>query len=182
MILPIYTYGQAVLRKQTEEITADYPNLQELIANMCETMYSAQGVGLAAPQIGHAIRLFVVDGTPMADEYDECIDFKRVVINPEVIEESEEENGHEEGCLSVPGVNESVMRANRIVVNYLDEHFVEHTETLTGFAARIFLHEYDHLEGKVFTDRISPIRRQFIKTKLTNIAKGKATCGYKTKH
>ena len=132
-------------------------------------------------QIGKSIRLFIVDGTELAEDYPECQDFKKVFINPEIIEESEEDATFAEGCLSLPGISENVIRPASITIRYLDENFTEHTETYDGFAARIIQHEYDHLEGHVFTDRISPIRRQFVKTKLTNIAKGKVSARYRTK-
>jgi peptide deformylase len=136
---------------------------------------------LAAPQIGKAIRLFIVDGTELAEDYPECQDFKKVFINPEIIEESDEDSTFAEGCLSLPGISENVIRPASITIRYMDENFTEHTETYDGFAARIIQHEYDHLEGHVFTDRISPIRRQFVKTKLTNIAKGKVAARYRVK-
>ena len=181
MILPIYLLGQPVLRKETEDITADYPNLAELLDNMFQTMYNSDGVGLAAPQIGLAIRLFVIDATPMQEDFPEIDVAKRVFINPEIIDHSEETIVYEEGCLSVPGIHEKVTRPTEVTVHYFDENFVEHTETFKGFFARIVQHEYDHLEGHVFTDRVSPLRRQMISSKLQNIQKGKARCSYKTK-
>ncbi len=181
MILPIYTYGQVVLRKEADEIAADYPELKTLIADMYETMYHAEGVGLAAPQIGLSIRLFVIDGEPLAEDHADCKGFKKTFINPIIEEESEETNVFTEGCLSVPGINENVTRPETITIRYMDEDFVEHLETYSGFSARIIQHEYDHLEGHVFTERVSPVRRQFLKTKLTNISKGKVACHYKIK-
>jgi peptide deformylase len=181
MILPIYLYGQPVLRKPTEDITLDSLDLNQLLADMWETLAVAEGCGLAAPQIGKAIRLFIVDGTELAEDYPECQDFKKVFINPEIIDESEDDATFTEGCLSLPGISENVIRPASITIRYMDENFTEHTETYEGFAARIIQHEYDHLEGHVFTDRISPIRRQFVKSKLTNIAKGKVTARYRTK-
>ncbi len=181
MILPIYLLGQPVLRKETEEITADYPNLAELIDNMFQTMYNSDGVGLAAPQIGLDIRLFVIDASPMKEDFPGIDSTKRVFINPEIIETSEETIAYEEGCLSVPGIHEKVTRPTAITINYFDENFVEHTDTYDGFFARIVQHEYDHLEGHVFTDRVSPMRRQMIGGKLQNIQKGKVRCSYKTK-
>ena len=180
MILPIYLYGQPVLRKPTEDVTPELLT-PELLADMWETLAVAEGCGLAAPQIGKAIRLFIVDGTELAEDYPECQDFKKVFINPEIIEESEEDVTFSEGCLSLPGISENVIRPASITIRYMDENFTEHTETYDGFAARIIQHEYDHLEAHVFTDRISPIRRQFVKTKLTNIAKGKVGARYRTK-
>ena len=180
MILPIYLYGQPVLRKETEEI-ADTPELRQLISDMFETLTQAEGCGLAAPQVGKPWRLFVVDGTELAEDYPECKDFKRVFINPELLEESEETCTYSEGCLSLPGISENVVRPERVVMRYLDENFQEHEEEFTGFCARIVQHEYDHLEGHVFTDRISPIRRTFVRNKLTSIAKGKVGARYKYK-
>ena len=181
MILPIYLYGQPVLRKMAEPIAQDYPALKELIDNMYQTMYQSDGVGLAAPQVGLPIRLFVVDATPMAEEYPELANKKMTFINPEIIEFSDDEITLEEGCLSLPGINEKVSRSESITITYLDEQFEEHTETFNGFFARIVQHEYDHLEGHVFTDSISPLRRTMIAGKLSNITKGKARCHYRTK-
>ncbi len=181
MVLPIYLYGQPALRRETEEIDNTYPELKQLIADMWETLAQAEGVGLAAPQVGRSIRLFIVDGTELAEDYPECKDFKKVFINPEIVEESEEECAYSEGCLSLPGISETVVRPTTITINYLDENFEEHEETYSGFAARIIQHEYDHLEAHVFTDRISPLRRQFVKNKLANIAKGKVAARYRIK-
>lgn len=180
MILPIYLYGQPVLRKPTEEIE-NTPELKQLIADMYETLTAAEGCGLAAPQIGKPWRLFVVDGAELEEDYPECKGFKKTFINPEIVELSEETSTYSEGCLSLPGISENVVRPERVTINYLDEDFQEHEETYSGFCARIILHEYDHLEAHVFTDRISPIRRQFCKGKLTNIAKGKVGARYKYK-
>ena len=181
MILPIYLYGQPVLRRETEEIDKDYPELKQLVADMFETLTQADGCGLAAPQIGRSIRLFIVDGSELGEDYPDCANFKKTFINPEIIEESEDTAVYSEGCLSLPGISENVVRPKTIVIHYYDEDFNEHEDEYTGFQARIIEHEYDHLEGNVFTDRISPIRRQFVKTKLTNIAKGKTTAKYRTK-
>jgi peptide deformylase len=181
MILPMYLYGQSVLRKVAEPIDKDYPELQTLIDNMFETMYKSEGVGLAAPQIGLGIRVVVIDASPMADEEPSLANSKMALINPH-IESFEGENvSMEEGCLSLPGIHESVTRKNTIHITYMDENFVEHDEVISGYLARVIQHEYDHLEGHVFTDRISPIRRQLITNKLQNIAKGKVNCNYKTK-
>lgn len=181
MILPIYLYGQPVLRKEAEEVPADYPKLKELVANMFETMYHADGVGLAAPQIGLSLRLFVVDGNVMSDDFPECRGFRRAMINPVIVESSEEQITLEEGCLSLPGMHEKVSRAARIKIRYKDESFAEHEETLDGFAARIVQHEYEHLEGHVFIDNISAIRRQLNKGKLNSFIKGTTKCSYRTK-
>ncbi len=182
MILPIYLYGQTVLRKEAEEVTPDYPELQSLVQNMFATMEHAQGVGLAAPQVGLPLRMFVVDGTPVAEDYPECAGFRKCVINPEILEQSEDKTTGDEGCLSVPGIYEAVARPNWIVLKYMDENFEEHTEKLYGWAARMALHEYDHLDGKLFIDRVNMIRKQMIKGKLTQILKGKVRTDYRTKN
>ena len=181
MILPIYTYGNPVLRKVAEPINADYPELNTLIDNMFQTMYHAEGVGLAAPQIGLPIRLLVIDLAPFKEEDPELGAFKIAMINPVILERSEEEVSGEEGCLSIPGIHESVSRAQSITITYLDQDFKEHTEEFDGYKARVVQHEYDHLEGHLFTDHVTPIRRQLLKSKLTNIVKGKTSCGYKVK-
>ena len=181
MILPIYLYGQPVLRKVAEDITPDYPELNSLIESMFETMHQAEGIGLAAPQVGLAIRLVVVDLDVLSDDYPEFKDFRRVYINAHILETSDETDTMEEGCLSLPGIHEKVTRSSRIHVKYMDENFVEHDEWVDGYLARVMQHEFDHLEGKVFADRISMLRRQMNKTKLGNLAKGKVACGYKTK-
>ena len=181
MILPIYLYGQPVLRKVAEEITPVYPELKSLIESMFETMHQAEGIGLAAPQIGLAIRLVVVDLDVLSDDYPEFKDFSHVYINAHILETSDETDTMEEGCLSLPGIHEKVTRSSRIHVKYMDENFVEHDEWVDGYLARVMQHEFDHLEGKVFADRISMLRRQMNKTKLGNLAKGKVACGYKTK-
>lgn len=181
MILPIYLYGHPVLRNKNVEVTADYPNLKELVANMFETMYNADGVGLAAPQVGLSIRVLVIDADVLADDFPECKGFKRAMINPRIIERSEEEVAMEEGCLSFPGLHEKVSRAKSIRITYLDENMEPHEEELHGFAARVAQHEYEHLEGGVFIDNISPIRKQLSKGKLNNIIKGTVRCAYRTK-
>ena len=181
MILPIYTYGNSVLRKVAEPIETNYENLNALITNMFETMYHAEGVGLAAPQVGLPIRLLVIDLAPFKEDDPELGAFKVVMINPQIIERSAEEITAEEGCLSSPGIHESVSRAERIKINYFDENLVEHTDEFDTYKARVVQHEYDHLEGHLFTDHVSPIRRQLLKSKLTNIVKGKASCSYKVK-
>jgi len=181
MILPIYTYGNAVLRKQAEPITAEYAGLQTLIENMYETMYRAEGVGLAAPQVGLPIRLFVIDLIAFKEDNPELSTFKIVMINPQILELSEETETREEGCLSVPGIHENVVRSEKITIKYQDLDFKEYTEEFSGFKARVIQHEYDHLEGNLFTDKVTPIRRQLLKSKLTNIVKGKTNCDYKVK-
>lgn len=182
MILPIYLYGEAALRKPTGEIDKSYPELKTLIDNMFETLTNAEGCGLAAPQVGKSIRLFVVDGTELGEDYPDCVNFKQVFINPQIVEESNETSTYSEGCLSLPGISENVVRPKTIKVRYQDADFNWHEETFTDFRARIVQHEYDHLEAHVFTDRISPIRKTFVRGKLTNIAKGKTVPRYKYKH
>lgn len=182
MILPIYLYGQPVLRKETDEVPEDYPEIKKLVADMFETMYRSDGVGLAAPQVGLPLSIFVIDGSPVADKFPECNALKFAAINPEldVIEDTSPVT-RDEGCLSLPGLSEPVKRIEHIRLNWLDENFEEHEQEFTGFASRIIQHEFDHLLGTVYTDRISPIRKQMIRTKLNNIAKGKVKCEYKTK-
>ena len=186
MILPIVAYGDPVLRKMGVEIDKDYPNLKELIANMKETMYNASGVGLAAPQIGKAIRLFVIDASPFAEDDDlddeeraTLKDFNRVYINPKIIDEEGEEWTFNEGCLSIPDVREDVTRKSMVTLEYQDEDFNTHTEVLDGLAARVFQHEYDHIEGVLFTDKVSSLKKRLIKRKLENISKGKIRADYR---
>ena len=181
MILPIYTYGNAVLRKVAEPITVDYPELSTLITNMFETMYHAEGVGLAAPQVGLPIRILVIDLAPFKEDDPELGAFKVAMINPTLIEKSTAEVSGEEGCLSIPGVHETVLRAEVIKIKYYDVDFNEHIEEIEGYKARVVQHEYDHLEGHLFTDRVTPIRRQLLKSRLTSIVKGKTSCSYKVK-
>ena len=181
MILPIYTYGQPVLRKEAEDITPDYPELKELVQNMFETNDRADGVGLAAPQIGLPIRVVIVDLTPLAEDMPEYADFKRAYINGYIVDEEGETILMDEGCLSLPGIHEMVPRAEKVRIQYVDENFVEHDEWVEGFLARVIQHEFDHLEGKVFTDRISPLRRQMNKAKFNALLSGKVRCDYKVK-
>jgi peptide deformylase len=179
MILPVMAYGEPVLKKKATEINADYENLKQLIADMWETMYHANGVGLAAPQIGKSIRLFVVDASPFNEDEEHLKDFKKVFINAQMLEEKGEEWAFSEGCLSIPGIRGDVMRKGIITIRYMDENFVEHTESFGGIAARIIQHEYDHTEGILFIERISPIKRTLIKGKLADIQKGKVDVDYK---
>ena len=183
MVLPVYLYGHPVLRQEAEDIDKDYPDLQKLIKDMFETMYFTEGIGLAAPQIGKSIALIVVDGSPLAGEFPECKDTKMVIINPELdVIEDEEPVSRSEGCLSVPGLSENVRRTEHIRLNWLDENFEEHEREFRGFAARMIQHEFDHLIGVVYTDRISSIRKQMIRNKLNNISRGKTGCGFRTFH
>ena len=181
MILPVYLYGQPVLRKVAEEVPEDYPDLKRLVANMFETMYNADGVGLAGPQVGLSLRLLVIDGNPVADDFPECKGFKRAMINPEFLELSEEKVSLEEGCLSLPGIHEKVSRSKSLRIRYRDENWEEREEFVDGFAARIVQHECEHLTGHVFIDDISAIRRQLNKGKLNNIIKGTVRCSYRAK-
>lgn len=181
MILPIYLYGSKVLRQETEDIDRDYPELEKLIADMWETMYNSEGVGLAAPQIGRSISLIVIDGSPVGDKFPECKDLKLTLINPELeVIEDETPVTREEGCLSLPGLSENVKRHEHVVLKWLDENFQPHEQEFKGFASRIIQHEFDHLMGEVYTDHIAPIRKQLIRKKLTNMAKGKVSCDYRT--
>lgn len=188
-ILPIYTLGQDVLRQTSKEIDKDYPNLEQLIENMYQTMYEADGVGLSACQIGMPIRVFVIDVTDFYDEEElakvgegmQKENFKRVFINPEIIDSSEVQEPYREGCLSIPGINENVERPVAVQVRYLDENFVEHTEWFDTMLARVIQHEYDHLEGKVFTDRVAPIRKQMLRSKLQAMSKGQVKAAYRIK-
>lgn len=182
MVYPIYLYGHPVLRKIAQPIEKDYPNLSQFIDNMFDTMYKSEdGIGLAAPQVGQSISLFVIDLSMLADDDPSFKDFKKTFINAQIVERTGNDVSREEGCLSIPGIHETVSRKNTIRIQYVDENFVEHDETYSGFAARVIQHEYDHLEGHLFIDHISPIRRQLIKGKLGSIAKGKISCRYKHK-
>ena len=186
MILPIVAYGDPVLKRMAEEIEEDYPDLKVLIANMYETMYKAEGVGLAAPQIGKSIRLFIVDGSPFAE--DENLDsgerevlktFKKTFINPRIIEEQGDDWGFEEGCLSIPGIREEVFRKDEVVIEYFTEDWKLVEEVYTGIPARIIQHEYDHVDGVLFTDHLSALKKRFLKKKLTNISLGIVDSSYK---
>lgn len=181
MILPIYTYGLPVLRKVAEDITPDYPELQQLIENMQETLVRADGVGLAAPQIGLPIRLVIIDLRPLAEDMPEFADFRKTYINAHVIDTDGEEEQMEEGCLSLPGIHEKVSRPTKVRVQYLDDQFVAHDEWVEGYLARVMQHEFDHLEGHMFIDHLSPLRRQMNKGKLGALLAGKVHADYKTK-
>ena len=188
MILPIFAYGDSVLRKKGETITKDYPKLDVLIENMFETMYAANGIGLAAPQIGLPIRLFLVDATPFAEDEDlteveqkQLEDFKKIFINAQILDEFDEPWPYEEGCLSIPNIREDVTRPESIKIKYVDENFVEHIDKYDDMTARVIQHEYDHIEGILFIDKISAFKRQLIKSKLNNISKGNVDVDYKMK-
>ncbi len=180
MILPVYLYGTPVLRAEAEDIDKDYPELDKLIKDMFETMYHTDGIGLAAPQIGRSIAVIVIDASVLADEFPECADSKMVLINPQldVIEDADPVS-RSEGCLSLPGLSENVKRYEHVVLNWLDENFEEHEREFTGFMARVIQHEFDHLLGTVYTDRISPVRKQMIRNKLHNMERGKVKCAYR---
>lgn len=187
MILPIVGYGDPVLKKMGEEIDQNYPDLDKLIEDMFETMYEASGVGLAAPQIGRSIRLFIVDGSPFADDEEDdpkakgMEDFKKVFINPIIEEEQGEEWGFNEGCLSIPKIREEVFRKEKVTISYYDENWQLKEETYDGYAARIIQHEYDHIEGVLFTDHLSPLKKRLLTKKLQNISKGDIDVDYKMK-
>lgn len=186
MVLPIVAYGDPVLRKKAKEIFQDYPKLEELIENMWETMYGAYGVGLAAPQVGLPIRLFMIDTSPFAEDEDlneeerkELEGLKQVFINPVITEEREDEWPFSEGCLSIPDIREDVFRKAEITIEYYDENFEKHTRDYKGLAARVIQHEYDHIEGVLFTDKLSGLKKRLIKGKLANISKGKINVDYR---
>lgn len=188
MILPIVAYGDPVLKKKAKEITKDYENLDTLLENMYETMHNAYGVGLAAPQIGLDIRLFLVETAQFAedegltaDEQAFLKDFKRTFINAKILEETGDEWAFNEGCLSIPDVREDVFRKPKITIEYVDEEFKKHTETFDGLVARVIQHEYDHIEGVLFTDKLSTLKKRLIKGKLSNISKGNIAVDYKMK-
>lgn len=179
MIYPIVAYGDPVLRKKAEPVAPDYPDLPQLIENMFRTMYSSEGVGLAAPQIGKSIRLFVIDGTPFSDEDPSAGGFKKVFINAEILQEDGDKWKMTEGCLSIPGIREGVERHRQLVIRYQDADFVTHTETYAGIRARIIQHEYDHIEGLLFIDRLPAIKKTLLKSRLNDISRGKTDASYK---
>ncbi len=179
MILPIYAYGQKVLKKKAEDIDKDYPDLDQLIADMWETMYNARGVGLAAPQIGKSIRLFLVDTEQIQDEDSVDEPIKKAFINAQILEEDGDLASFEEGCLSIPDIRGDVSRNERILIEYYDEEFNKHKEEFTGFTARVIQHEYDHIEGKLFTEKLQPLKKRLIKRKLENIRKGNIKTDYR---
>lgn len=181
MKYPVTVYGDTLLRKKAKEIKSDDPKLKEIIENMWETMYYSDGVGLAAPQVGLSIRLFVIDASSGADEEPELEGFKKVFINPEIVEISGEDWVMNEGCLSLPEIREDVTRKNEVRIKYFDENFVEHDEVYKGFAGRVIQHEYDHLEGILFIDYLAPLRKRLLKSKLIAIATGKVRPHYRIK-
>ena len=181
MKYPITVYGDPILRKKAKKIEKDHENLHEILENMWETMYYSDGVGLAAPQVGLSIRLFLIDASSGADEEPELADFKKVFINPEIVETLGDEWVMNEGCLSLPEIREDVVRKDIVKLKYFDEKFNEHIEVFKGFAGRVIQHEYDHLEGKLFIDYLSPLRKRLLKGKLQNISKGKVQPHYRIK-
>lgn len=181
MILPIYIYGSPVLKKVAEEIDQNYEGLDTFLKDLWETMYHADGVGLAAPQVGRSVRVFVVDGSAFAEDDERLKDFKKTFINAQILERTGDPYPFNEGCLSLPGIREDVYRPATIKIRYQDESFVEHTDVFEGVAARIIQHEYDHLDGFLFVDRLSPLRKKLVKGKLASMAKGKYRADYKCK-
>jgi peptide deformylase len=179
MILPIIAYGHSVLKRKSEDIDKDYPDLEKLIEDMFETMYATNGVGLAAPQIKRNIRLFIIDANPFKEDYPEAEGVKKVMINAHILEEEGEEWSFEEGCLSVPDIHEAVMRQPKILIRYQDENWVQHEEWIEGITARIIQHEYDHIDGKIFIERLSGMRKMILKRKLNDISTGNITPKYR---
>ncbi|MDE5688834.1 MAG: peptide deformylase [Paramuribaculum sp.] len=182
MKLPVYLYGHPVLRQKSEEVTADYPELKKLVEDMFETMYASEGVGLAAPQIGKNDRIVVIDADVMGETFPECAGRKFALINPEIEVLDGDKVTRAEGCLSVPGLSENVSRVEHIRLKWLDEDMKPHEEEMSGFLSRIVQHECDHLDGTLYIDRISPIRKQLIKSKLNNIAAGRTACDYPVRY
>ena len=182
MILPIFAYGSPVLKQKAAEIKPEHQNLNELIQNMFETMYQAHGVGLAAPQVGESLRLFVVDASPFADEEPELDGYKNVFINAQVLDEQGEKWKFNEGCLSIPTIREDVERKPNIRIRYFDQEFNQREEEFSGLLARIIQHEYDHIEGILFTDRISQLRKTLIRSKLQHISRGNVKVDYRMKY
>ncbi|MDR2361312.1 MAG: peptide deformylase [Prevotellaceae bacterium] len=181
MVLSVYVYGSGVLKKEAAPVVKDDSSLAQLISDMWDTLYNASGVGLAAPQVGRTIRLIVIDASAFKDDDPLADGFKRVLINPELLEFSKEKSTFNEGCLSIPGIHEDVVRPKRVRLRYFDEHFQPHDEWLDGIPARVVQHEYDHIEGILFTEHLAPIRRKIIRSKLQNIARGKGDADYRTK-
>ena len=181
MKLPVIAFGDPVLRKKAVDIDPEYPGLKELIDNMFETMYGARGVGLAAPQVGKSIRLFIIDATPYTEDDATLAEFKKVFINAHLIEEKGDKWAFNEGCLSIPDIREDISRQDTVSISYYDENWKYHERTFTGLAARVIQHEYDHIEGKLFTDKLSPLRRAMLKSRLDAISKGNVKVEYKMK-
>ncbi len=182
MVLPVFLYGSPVLRKVASEIPEDFPGLDELIVSLFETMYQSEGVGLAAPQVGKSLRIFVIDASPLEEDDASLKGFKKVFINPTIISYEGAISTYNEGCLSIPEIREDIDREEAIRIRYCDREFNYREDYFEGIAARIIQHEYDHLEGKLFTDRISPLKKRLLKRKLTSISKGKVDVKYRVKH
>ncbi len=180
MTYPILIYGHPVLRKVAGDIDEDYPDLQQVVNDLFETMYNSEGLGLAAPQIGKSIRLFVIDGTPVAEDEPSLAGFKKAFINSHITEKCGELQPMNEGCLSIPNLREEVNRESHIRIEYYDENWVFHDEVFDGYKARIIQHEYDHLDGILFTDKVNPLRKRLLRSKLLAISKGKFEADYKT--
>ena len=180
MIYPIVVYGHPVLKKVAVDIDRDYPDLQQFVNDMFDTMYHAEGLGLAAPQVGKSIRLFVIDGAPVADDEPDLADFKKVFINAQIVEKTGDLIPMNEGCLSIPNIREEVKRESHIRIRYVDENWTEYDEVYDGYKARVIQHEYDHLDGKLFVEKVNPLKRQLLKGKLADISKGKFEADYKT--
>ena len=179
MVYPVAVYGHPVLRKVAKDITPDHEGLSDIIENMWETMYESDGIGLAAPQVNKSIRLIVIDASPLEDDFPELKDFKKVLINPEIVEFNEEDDIIDEGCLSLPTIREEVKRPTQITIKYLDTGFNPIEETYYDFAARVVQHEYDHLQGILFVDHLSPLKKRLLKGKLNKISKGDVDVEYK---
>jgi peptide deformylase len=180
MTYPIVVYGHQVLRKVAEDIEKDNPGLQQLVADLFETMHNSEGIGLAAPQIGKSIRIFVIDGSPLAEDEPQLAGFKKAFINPHIIEKKGELKPMTEGCLSIPNIREEVIREGNARIQYYDENWYFHDEEYDGYIARVIQHEYDHLDGILFTDKVSPLKRRLLKNKLLSISKGKFEVEYRT--
>jgi peptide deformylase len=179
MILPIIAYGDSVLKKEAKDIAKDDLDLPKLIADMFDTMNNAGGIGLAAPQVGKSVRLFITDASPLEEE--DSKDFKKVFVNPTILEEFGEDWSYNEGCLSIPGIRGEVVRPSKVRIHYFDEHWNEHTEEFEGMPARIIQHEYDHIEGILFVDYFSSLKKQMLRSKLSNVSKGDVEVSYKMK-
>jgi len=180
MTYPIFVYGHPVLRKVSEDIEKDDPEVKQVAADLFETMYNSEGIGLAAPQIGKSLRIFVIDGSAVSDDEPLLADFKKIFINPRIVEQNGEFKPMNEGCLSIPNIREEVDRESHIRITYYDENWEFHDEVYDGYKARIIQHEYDHLDGILFTDKVSPLRKKLLKGKLNAISKGRFDADYKT--
>jgi peptide deformylase len=181
MIYPIVVYGSPVLRKKATPVLQDYPNLMQFVSDLFETMEKSDGIGLAAPQVGRSIRIFVMDASPLADEHPEFEGFRKAFINPHIIEHSDELSTYNEGCLSLPTIREELERPSSVTISYVDENFISHEEKYDGVIARIIQHEYDHLDGILLVDHLNPLKRKMLEGKLKAISKGKVEVAYKIK-